>query len=186
LNRSAASALAFRDHRILGYRMEPFSAAHAVALEVCGLNADGLTNPVQIVTALRICSRPIGRDCRPSNYLRPNGLRELAALVAMAIPGRFRRVRKQFADYLADFLSCPDIRLPEGRVNSEINGDPQLSRIDLGMKAGLTEHRAWSMPVAWLDWTIAQHVANDGGALKIIDSEREAERVARLKTLKAK
>lgn len=189
MNAVAAAAFGFRSHSILGYRLEPLSAAHAAALEASGVNVftDKL-DPRDLVTFLRICSRPIDpKTCRPKGWPDEcNGWREIAALAWLAIRGNLVSVTKQIQTYLADNLSSPTIRLPVGTETSEAQGDGFFSRVDMGKKSGLTEFRAWSMSLGMLDWNIAQHAVNEGARLKIVDPAAESARIALLRQLAAK
>jgi hypothetical protein len=189
VNPVAAAAFGFRAHSILGYRLEPLSAAHAAALEASGVNVftDAL-DPRDLVTFLRICSRPIDpKTMRPKGWPNEvNGWREIAALAWLAIRGNLVSVTKQVQAYLADNLSSPTVRLPVGTEASQPQGDGFFARVTIAMKAGIPEFRAWSMSLGMLDWVLAHHALNEGARIRIVDPVAESARIALLRQLAAK
>ena len=164
-------------HRIGGAVLAPYSAAHAFALEASGWTLADLATPQGVLRFVDICRRPIGPDCLPSGWLRTGpGWRLSAWAVALsAVPSLHREAVKAVHEYLADSLSTPEVYRPEFEGQREgPTGSDVLYRIVAGMKLGLTEFRAWSMPLGALNSYLIHRETMDNPKAIVADPEAEA------------
>lgn len=174
-------------YTVLGYSLEPFSAAHLLALEAAGAEClKGPTvDPLDIVGTLRICASKVSeKTMLPKAMEGTNGLRELAVLFAMRMkPALLWRASREIQAYLADHCASPVISTSNSTQGDDFEGDETLSRVQGGMKAGLSEFRAWSMPLGLLDWHNAQAAFSRGAKIKIKNADHDREIMAHLNAL---
>ncbi len=173
-------------HRIGGAVLAPYSAAHAFALEAGGWTMADLATPQGVLRFVDICRRPIGPDCLPSGWLKTGpGWRLSAWGVALsAVPSLHAEAVKAIHDYLADTLATPEVYRPStDAMNAGPNGSGILFRVISGMKMGLTEFRAWSMPLGGLNTYLVHREAMENKEAIIADPDQEAEIEAAFKKL---
>lgn len=141
-------------HRILGRKMQPYSAAHAFALESGGWELDGIAS---VLGFLRVCAAPVGPDCIPRGFPRilPT-MGDVLRAAWLMLPGKLDKTLAKIEAYLEDYNRAPSLIWPIAKDSTPVNfgGSPIMAEVVLGVKSGLTEHRAWSMPFGWLrTWT---------------------------------
>ena len=173
--------------KVLGYHLEPFSAAHFVALTVAECETlDGPTiNPVDLVTTLRICASPVSeKTYLPGAVGKPNGLRELLAIALLRLrPSLLFRVSREIQSYLRENMFSPEVIIADERKGTDFEGDEILARVQSGMKAGLSEFRAWSISLGLLDWHGVQSAVARGVLVKVRNLNVDAEVMAELERI---
>lgn len=163
-------------HRIGGAELAPYSAAHAFALEASGWTLADLASAGGIIRFVDICRRPIGENCLPVDWIKTGpGLRLSAWGVALALSPK---LHKEAVDavhaYLEDCLATPRVYRPQNHFGSGPNGSDILFRVLSGMKLGLSEHRAWSMPLGSLNSYLVHSEALTNKDAIIADPDQEA------------
>ena len=186
MNLAIHEAFLSADHKVAGVRLRPYSAAHAFTLEAIGWNRSHLASPGGFVRFLAVCSQPVGADCT----VRPKAGLWLS-LVHIALHSKKVRERAilQAVEYLKDHCSTPQIYAPEG--GKSLSGNDILYRVVKGVRTGLSEARAWSMPIGALNtWLVHHSTLADAEAGRngptIADPSFENEVNRRLKELEAK
>lgn len=139
-------------HKILWRRLQPYSAAHAFALDAGGWEADGTIG--SILGFIRICAAPVGMDCVPRGFPEiPPTFGDVFRALWLLRESHRMAAMEQIEAYLADHNTAPRLVWPsqEGAAPVAFGGSPIMAEVNLGVtKGGLTEHRAWSMPLGWL------------------------------------
>lgn len=155
MNRDIHEGFVTERHKVGPCVLHPYSAAHAFALEAMGWSKDQLATPAGILRFLNVCSRTIGDNCQPENFPHGKiGLRLSAYGVALALSLKERTAAINAVNaYLADSLTTPRVDRPDGGQSDDlVTCDNQLlTRVCMGIKCGLSEFRAWSMPLGALN-----------------------------------
>ena len=176
MNRDIHEGFVTARHKIGGVVLAPYSAAHAFALEASGWSLADLATPQGVLRFVDICRRPVGPDCLPSGWLRSGpGWRLSAWAVALAaVPSLHKEAVKAVHDYLADCLATPRVDRPEtAKMTAGPNGSDILFRVITALKMGISEHRAWSMPLGALNNYLVHKEALENKESIIADPEEE-------------
>lgn len=177
MNRDIHEGFVTARHKIGGAVLAPYSAAHAFALEASGWTLADLATPQGVLRFIDICRRPIGPDCLPVGWLKTGpGFRLSAWAVALsAVPSLHREAVMAVHDYLGDCLSTPRVDRPESaKMTSGPSGSDILFRVIGGMRMGLSEFRAWSMPLGGLNNYLIHKEALENKEAIISDPDEEA------------
>jgi hypothetical protein len=154
MNQAISAGVLNISHRILGRKLQPYSAAHAFALEAGGWEADSIAS---VLGFLRICAAPIGPDCVPRGFPDiPATFGDVLRAAWLLLPGKMDATLAAIEDYLKDYNTAPALIWPTSKDSTPIKfgGSSIMAEVVLGVKSGLSEHRAWSMPFGWLrTWT---------------------------------
>lgn len=156
------------DRTVCGYALKPFSAAHLAALQIAEsplaeTTEETKVTPGQLLLAAKICSRaivmehgawlPRGLDRIRSNWRdRLWEIRLLRSQVRRKInrESRFEIELRKWFGYRADYFAQPNLMQKEEGLGNYLSADPLGARVILGLRLGLSEERAWSMPYGLL------------------------------------
>ena len=161
-----------------GYWLGPFSAAHYVALDMAKsplLQADGKLAPVDLVLAAKICAAPIVLENgayvpRRTNRIRASLRDWWWSRKLSKRPGLFRFEARKWQCHYDDHCARMMQMTREG-VAETLTAPFIGALVVKGMQIGLTEARAWSMPLGLLS-TLAE-IADEmaGGGVRFLDQD---------------
>lgn len=169
------------DHTVCGIRLRPYCLQHALALQLIGSPfVDPQPREIKwsdIFRAAAICA------CRFEEHPRARGYWEMVNFIlGHALTRRLTRGRlgsdlaleaERFRTYQNDYQSEPDLFF-EGE-GKELTAPVLLGRaVYLHAHCGLSEKRAWTMPIGKALWTYAAHLEQSRPGVSLLDEEDSA------------
>lgn len=166
------------DHRVCGYSLRPYCLQHALMLQLVD-SPFVSTQPRPILwsdvfTAAAICATGFEELPRFRSRLRAHAFRLVRGLAARLTGGRLGTDLEsechRFRTYQNDFQSEPDLFFEsEGR---ELTAPVLLGRaVYLHASCGVTEERAWTMPIGKALWIYAAHLEQSQAGVTLLDEE---------------
>lgn len=174
-----AESLFNTGHRIFGYRLQPLSAAHLVALEELVpalMNGDAFL-PEELLLTVKLCSSSV--SLRKGVYLPDwrSSLRlswwDKMKLFQMRATKAFRRASQAYAAYWADYMSMPVLGGTLEGFGQMITAPQILARVTKVIPL-VGEARAWSMPFGMLVWISDTHDELQGAPIRFEPDDQQA------------
>lgn len=168
-----------RDWRVCGQRLQPLCLGHLVNLEAINSplrpEADDIdlrVSAADLLLAARICSETWPHPGR----LRPR-LRDILWRIFLdRRPGLLRHHVYRFDAYYRDHTSYPEFWSDESGCARSLTAPAALSKAAfLISETSITEARAWSMPLARVDYTISAIIERRSGDLRFLQDGDEEE-----------
>lgn len=164
------------DHTICGYRLRPYCLQHALALQLIDSpfvsTAPREIGWTDVFRAAAICACRFEEHPRPPTYFRMANYILGHALTRRLSRSRFgttlTREASAFRAYQNDFLSEPDLFFEnDGR---ELTAPVLLGRaVYLHAHCGISEERAWTMPIGKGLWIYAAHMEQSQAGVSLLD-----------------
>jgi len=164
-----AEAFLHNEHKVLGYKLKPFSCAHYAMLDALKSPLVGHTHLVgkrDLIVALSVCSlsNPFDWTLTGKDWGKLLFLTDL----------RFKRGVKKFGFYVQDYLDIPETYSKQKNDNDLFWHTPPV--LSIVTKAahyfGMTLDQCWHYPMGLLCWHIRSHEELNGGG-RIIDPEKQ-------------
>ena len=160
-----AEAFLHNEHKILGYKLKPFSCAHYAMLDALKsplVDRFHLANEYDLIAFLSICSKD-----RPFDWSLC--IKETVK-VAFVKTSHFYRAKT----YLKDYLSMPETYSKHGSADDLFwHTPPPLVMVTKAAHYfGMTLDQCWHYPMGLLCWHIRSHEELNGGG-RIIDPEKQ-------------
>lgn len=169
------------DHTVCGRRLRPYCLQHALALQLIDSPfVDPEPREIRwsdLFRAAAICACRFEQHPRAPGYWAMMNYILGHACTRWLSRGRFGTSlaleAERFRTYQNDFQSEPDLFFEnEGR---ELTAPVLLGRaVYLHAHCGITEERAWTMPIGKALWTYAAHLEQSQAGVSLLDEEGSA------------
>lgn len=174
-----AECLFNAEHRVLGYQLQPLSAAHLVTLEelVPVLMEGGTFLPEELLLAVKICASPV--ELIQGVYLPGwrSALRltwrDKMRLFKMRVRKTFEHASQAYAAYWSDYMSMPVLGGTLEGFGQLLTAPQILARVTKVIPL-VGEQRAWSMPFGVLVWMSDTHDELQGAPIRFEPDEEQA------------
>lgn len=166
------------EHTVCGIRLRPYCLQHALALQL--IDSPFVATEPREITWRHIFQAAAICACRFEEHPRARGYWSMANFIlGHAFTRRLTRGRfgttfaleaERFRTYQNDYQSEPDLFFEdEGR---ELTAPVLLGRATyLHSRCGLSEERAWTMPLGKALWIYAAHLEQSQGGVSLLDEE---------------
>lgn len=154
-------------HKVLGYKLKPFSIWHRFLLEFFNsplIGGDEKANISHILQAISIC--------RVSYPDYPKKQSVFSKLNLLCRSWDAEKQSKNFMNYIEDYASFPDLWNGESKEGSKSSSAPEtLSMTVQLIELGFSEHDSWNMAIGKAFWYTAISALLKGAEIDFVTQE---------------
>jgi len=178
-----AEAMLGGRHRVFGYDLQPFSAAHLAFLEAVDSPIFSVGESIgadQLLLAARVCASPVrlirGGYLPDVGKLAPTLLDSIRLGLICASPAKFAKQVAAFRTYLDDYLASPEKYDTPNKKPRPMSSPTAFALVVQGAKI-FGEERAWSMPFGLLRTYMDVYAESEGAEVRFTPDEADAEEI---------
>lgn len=178
------------DHKVMGYRLLPFSLYHQFILEAIGSPVVSGDQPLTVIDLEIVCRICSSGYMQYKQAARKVGFFRKLAFAAKVATTDFHEEVKKFDRYFGDYVAMPETFAQEhasknGKVYQKFPAP--LSIVALLMSKGFeggNREKIWMTPLGEAHWFSAAFLRQEGAELKLI-TEHDREYIEGFKRMRA-